>query len=488
MPHDLKKDLFVYQVEDSNRILNSPETLGNTNFLNFSEMGTGKTPIALNVVEAGNFKMPLVICPNSLRLEWARQIEDWIGPNLAAVCKIDSYQKLDPLFHMTEKGQKYFILNYESLRKDLILEVLQYFPFDIIIFDECHYLRNPKTKAVMGKQKKDPVFGFYLDGKEGGVWKFLDQHPKSYILPLSGSPLMNLPTDIYVPLSLVKPERFKRETRAYTGFTYEHGLWASGAYGNYMYGSRNMTKLKEETAPFTIRRTKKEVLPFLPDKYYRRTELVMKDDQRALYNRMETELKILLDSGEPLWSTSVLATLTRLRQINLDPKIVGVTCSSAKTDYIVETVESTGEKIVIFSCFEKYIELLSLIFAETPFVKITGTVPVNERQESVKKFQEDPSIKLCLCTIQTGGEGITLTAASNVILSDRWWNNPRNNQAVDRLHRIGQLSGVQVIIPVVEDSVDQTLDEILNRKDQLTNEYLGESAVTSGILSGIKYR
>jgi SNF2 family DNA or RNA helicase len=240
-------------------------------------------------------------------------------------------------------------------------------------------------------------------------------------------------------------------------------------------------QLRDRTNHLIIRRTKKEVLPFLPDKYYRRTLLGMQPDQRKLYKQMEDELQVLLDTGEPLWSTSVLSTLTRLRQINLDPKILGITASSAKTDYIVDLIESTNEKIVIFSTFEKYIFLLSLMYPNES-ITITGEVPVDERAKRVKRFQEDPSIKLCLGTIQTMGEGVTLTAASNVVLADRWWNEPTNQQAIDRLHRIGQKEAVQVLFQICEDSVDETLDAILARKGDSSQEYMQENQVRSMII------
>lgn len=479
---NLPDDLYEYQREDSARMLSG------SNWLNFSEMGVGKTPETLNLIEEGGFQIPLIICPNSLRLEWKRQIEDWIGPNHCAVCTTDSYTKLGPILHSFKNNQKYKVLNYEALRNETNLEILSHIPFDIIVFDEIHKLRNPQTKLVEGAYDKDEArFLGASREKKGGAWKFLNQHLNAKIIGLSGSPIMNYPNDLYVPLSVINPEEYPREIHPWRHFMYKYCLWSDGKYGPYMYGTQNLKQLREETNPFIIRRTKKEVLPFLPDKYYRRVMLEMQKDQRKLYNQMESELKILLDTGEPLWSTNVLSCLTRLRQINLDPKIVGVTSSSAKTDFIMDTIESTDEKLVIFSCFEKYIYLLHLIFeqANIPHSMVTGKVPVNQRQEEVKRFQEDDKIKLCLGTIQAMGEGITLTASSNVILSDRWWNQPVCDQAIDRLHRIGQKNAVQVMYPICEDSVDAVLDQILARKHEASQSYYSETEVRQTILGGI---
>ncbi|KKM76863.1 hypothetical protein LCGC14_1375770, partial [marine sediment metagenome] len=336
----LPEDLYEYQRIDALRMSG-----GDQNWLNFSEMGVGKTPEAIQTIEDGGFKVPLIVCPNSLRLEWKRQIGEWVGEDITAISHPDSYQKLNALvYSFVKKWKKYRIINYETFRTPRNLELLVQMPFDIIIFDEIHKLRNPKTKQVKG------------------VWKFLDSFPNARVIGLSGSPIMNYPNDLYVPLSCIDPEKYPRDMQGWRVFMYKYCYWSDGQWGPQIYGSRNMPELKERTEPYVIRRTKKEVLPFLPEKTYTRTLLEMKADQRKLYNEMETHLQILLDTGEPLYSTNVLSTLTRLRQINLDPEIVGRSVSSAKTEYILDVVESTDEKVVIFSCFEKYIKRLQLLF------------------------------------------------------------------------------------------------------------------------------
>lgn len=456
--------------------------------LNFSEMGVGKTPETLQVIEKGNFKIPLIICPNSLRWEWKRQIDEWVGENQCAVCTGSADLKALTLINSFKEKRKYRIMNYEALRIPLLIEMLSHIPFDIIIFDEIHKLRNPRTKLVEGytkKRKLEEVFLGKDKEREGGAWNFLNQHNGGVIIGLSGSPIMNYPNDLYVPLSCVRPDRYPRSINPWRHFMYKYCLWADSRYGPYVYGTRQLEELRRETEPFTIRRTKKEVLPFLPEKVHRRIPLEMKPDQRKLYNQMEKELKILLDTGEPLYSPNVLSCLTRLRQINIDPKILGITCSSAKTEFIFDTISSTDEKLVIFSCFEKYIHLLHLLLPNTPHVVVTGRIHPDKRIEEVRKFQEDASIKLCLGTIQAMGEGVTLTAASNALIADRWWNQPSNLQAEDRLHRIGQTRGVQIILPVVRESIDALLDEILDRKHEASHAYYPEQEVRQTVLSNL---
>lgn len=439
--------------------------------MKWAEPGVGKTPITIWAIEQSNYKLPLVICPSSLKFEWAKQIKEWTGLE-SAITRPGTYSRLHDFVYAN--GAKYRIMNYETLNNDDNRHLLEHFPFDVIVLDEIHKLRNAKTHQLKKIVRN--------------AWEFMDFFLRAKIIGLSGSPIMNYPNDLYGPLSVCFPDRYPRKLANLRDFMRRYMLYAPGRFGYYAYGSRNIPTLKEETKDLIIRRTKKEVLAFLPDKYYQRPELEMKADQRKLYDQMERELKVLLDTGEPLWSPTVLSTLTRLRQINLDPKIVGVTASSAKTEFLYDLIESTDEKLVIFSCFERYIYLLSEILKawKKDVAVVTGPIPVEKRAREVQRFQEDDRCQIFLGTLQTAGEGITLTASSTVVLIDRWWNEPANQQAVDRLHRIGQKSAVQVILPICSKSVDALLDDILQRKHEASQAYYQEAEVRSSIFGALK--
>ena len=461
----LPDDLYPYQKEDLERLLSST-----SNFLNLSEMGTGKTPVAIGLAMLGGYKKTLVVCPNSLQLEWRRQIRDWAGVEPEVSRKTSSWRRLQPLFADIlgkSNGSPFFIINYESFRTLKHREVLKFYPFDLIILDEGHRLRNADTSQTRGM----------LD--------FLSSHPNSRLLVMTGSPIVNNPADLHTLLRMVNPERYGRFSKM--EFINDYCYYWRTRYGIKVYGTKNLDVLRERTGAYTVRRTKKEVLPFLPDKFYRRTILEMEPEQRDVYDQMENELWVLLDNGEPLWAPNVLSLLTRLRQLNLEPAILGVPAPSVKTNFIKEILEDTDEKFVIFSCFEKYIKYLQYTL---PYkhIAITGDVPVEERSELVRQFQEDDSVRLALGTTQCMGEGITLTAASNVIMTDRWWSPAVNLQAEDRLHRIGAKSAVQVILPVNEDSIDESLDGILAGKMKFSTEFLNEKDVMQETLEDRRRR
>ncbi len=453
--HNLPDDLYDYQKEDAARL-----QTGN-NWFNFSEMGVGKTPEALQVCEAEGYRRVLIICPNSLRWEWARQIKEWTGED-AGVSLRAARKRLDNFFL---RPTKYYVINYESFRISRYKEILFGLPWDCIIMDEAHKLKNPRS--VQSKGLLDFCRKF---------------QGKAKLMALTGTPMVNHPADLHTLLCMLQPQDFHPSARR--SFIDRYCIWRPTQYGMKITGGKNLEELRRITSPYSIRRTKKEVLPFLPDKYFRVADLTMPDDQRDAYETMENELFLLLDNGLELWAPNVLALLTRLRQLNLDPAILGRQISSSKTEFLSDLVEEltdNGQKLVIFSCFATYIEYLRHLFKDISHVTLTGEVKAEDRARAVQLFQEDPSIKLAMGTMQAAGEGITLTAASNVILMDRWWSPAVNNQAIDRLHRISQKNSVQVIIPVNLDSIDESLSEILRRKEGYATDYFDEKDVISEV-------
>ena len=491
---DLDRDLFQHQREDLERLLRSKES-----YCLFSEMGTGKTPIAIGLATKGNYPKTLVICPKTLRLEWARQIQDWTGVS-PSVSRRGTSRRLETLFSdFLGKGESnpWFIVNYDTFRSKKHREVLNMYPFDLIVMDEVHRLRNQDTSTTRG------------------VMEFLECQEGARVLAMTGSPIVNRPEDLHTILEIVKPEEYNRYTRrefenAYTQYEYVEmkrckecgkvttliyahqctscgSSWFKRFRSKKLVGVQGLDRLRSRIDKFTIRRTKNEVLKFLPEKYYRRVLLEMSPEQREAYDQMEDELFLMLDDGTPLWAPSMLALLIRLRQLNLEPEIVGVHTPSVKTSFIRDLVEENG-KLVIFSTFEKYITYLHLTL-DVPHITITGDTPSDDRIPLAMRFNEDPELKLCLATVgpaSPGGEGLTLTGASNVVFADRWWTPTTNSQAEDRLHRITQKNAVQVIIPVVEDSIDQILDQKLEQKKQMSDEFLGDTLMMQEVIEDLR--
>lgn len=459
---NIPDNLFEHQKEDVRTVAQS-----NRNYLILSEMGVGKTPEAISIAMVNQYKNVLVLVPKSLRLEWGRQVEQWTGQK-PIICHRSSSKRLLPLIDEKlrpmlkgESTPPFFILNYDTMRKDSYRELLENIPWDLIIMDEVHHLRNLETKTT----KK--------------VLDFLDTQKKhSQVILMTGSPIVNSPLDFYTLLMMIDPVRYSRQNRF--EWLNEYTYWTPQRGKPKIHGTKNTDQFKREIKPFSIQRKKEEVLQYLPEKLIRTATLEMEEDQQTIYDQMSSDLCIMLDDGEPFNASGILALLTRLRQLNLDPRLVNMTRSSSKTDFILDLVqEDTTQKIVIFTTFATYVELLSqdLNKLGITHVTFTGKTPADKVGEQVKQFQEDPTMQVALGTIKVMGEGITLTSASTVVLMDRWWTPSANNQAVDRLHRPGQHNSVNVILPSNDGSIDQNLDSVLNLKQSITDSLMDDNVM-----------
>lgn len=202
-----------------------------------------------------------------------------------------------------------------------------------------------------------------------------------------------------------------------------------------------------------------------------------------------------LADGQSLSAPGTLAALIRLRQLNLDPRIIGVDAGSSKTDFFLDTLDSmgidkvsNGQKLVVFSTFREYIFRLERLLRERDikFRSIHGGKSQDERNEAQFTFQNNPEVPIILGTIATMGVGLTLTASSNVFMADRWWNPMLNEQAIDRTHRISQKNAVQVIIPVNNHSMDASLDRILAKKSLMSSVYFQEQDTVRAVLEDLQ--
>ncbi len=343
------------------------------------------------------------------------------------------------------KPTAYFIIHYEGLRKADTQEILNLMDFDLVCFDEAHKLRNANTQQFKGAET--------LEVKQGKVF-------------ISGSPVVNSPLDVYALLALSEPGVWTRNS-----FLAMYTFGSQGQWGYKVHGVRNQASLRKEVHERSIRRTKSEVLSQLPPKVMQEVPLELSEAQRKVYERMEKDFFALLEDGTPLHSPNMMSQLMRLRQITTDPTILGVSSPSVKTDAVMGYMEET-DKVVVFSIFKTFINVLAkeMEKAHISYVRLTGDESPQERAAAVDAFQTDPKIKACIGTMQVMGESITLTAASAVILVDRWWSPAVNDQAVDRLHRPGQHNSVQVISLVAQDTIDQYVEEVLSTKRGFASE------------------
>ena len=392
--------LYPYQVEDVKTLTEKSRCILG------SEMGVGKTAEVLTLVKQEDLAYVLVICPKSGISEWEYQIEQWLGK---------------------EWLDRFTILNYEKLRRATVVAALIQYDWDLICFDECHKLKNHKAKQTKG------AFNITRNG--------------SRVILMSGTPMMAGPQDLFSLLNIIDSTTFKSYNAFRDHFCNVIQL-PKPPFPVIIVGAKkeNQEELSNILSKYMIRREKKDVLD-LPPKTYRTIPVELKPSQLVKYKQMEDELFVLLDSGERISAPAVTAQITRLRQICLEPNLLSqvekVSTPSAKTVRLLDLIEDIKSPIIVYTVFEKYTRILDaeLTKHHISHTLYTGNVSVNNRTKAKMEFQQG-KYKVLIGTITTMGLIITLTISHTVIFTDNYWTPAVNEQAVDRVHRIGQVHPV----------------------------------------------
>jgi SWI/SNF-related matrix-associated actin-dependent regulator 1 of chromatin subfamily A len=404
---------FPYQAEGVEAMLQQESTLL------ADEMGLGKTIQALLVARSCAMRT-LVVCPASLSINWQREKDKW-APEIDLT--ITTWTKAKDV---TEK-------------------------FDFVILDEAHYAKNQKsirTQAV----------------------KEIVRHAKRSLF-LTGTPIMNRPIELYSLLNMAKhplAANWKNfVTRYCDGVETRHGWDVTGA--------SNLNDLKEKLGSWMLRRTKGEVLKQLPPKT-RILSIIENASDRLLALTMQQKIlaKEARKSKKRLKEISEQqAEFTKLAEVRAE-----IALEKAPHAFLeaIDMLDEIG-KLIVFWHHKEPLEIMytRLQTAGIECVKLTGDMNVVERTESVDRFQKGTA-RVILLTFGVGSEGITLTAASNILMCECEWTPSRLLQAEDRAHRIGQENPVTIRYLVVNDSLDARIAKVAQEKSEMIEEVLdGES-------------
>lgn len=448
MPEHLH--LYPFQVEDLRRMDSMPHVLM------FHEMGLGKTIMAINHIMEKDLLPALIISPKSLKLNWYDEIEKWTG--LKSLYTESADEAVEVYFNPETDRRNFFLLHHEALAYcsgDPVREMLTRIGWKTVLLDEAHRFRNlhaERTRTLLEFSGRDKSTKFML---------------------LTGTPIVNSTFDLFPMLKLIGAED---NTESFLD-SYTRGHQTN--YGYKIYGSKNTEGLLDKLKDIRIRRTKEEVLKDLPEKLVQTIKLVMPESQRTTYDNFERMLCIMLDDGEPLTSSNVLSMVTRLRQLSLDPSIVGKKTGSSKTQAILELLEQSQDKWIVASTSKKYIKLLE---EKIPGMLImTGDESLLERYNNQRKFRENPMVKVLGVTMQTGGVGWNFQVANQIIIADPWFNAATIDQQIDRVHRLGQKKRVSVYKLVNERSIDEDIYEIIDRKSKIAEEFNLTSTIAKKI-------
>jgi superfamily II DNA or RNA helicase len=241
--------------------------------------------------------------------------------------------------------------------------------------------------------------------------------------------------------------------------------------------------LQRLVRPFVLRRTKAQVLTELPAKIVDKRYCELGSEQRALYRRvLESRgkpLRAQLRTGAPVSYVHIFAALNYLKQICNHPASAGGgfggDAGSGKWDLFVELLDecmSSGLKVVVFSQYLPMLDIIEkhLVMGDIGHASIRGVT--RDRGDEIARFREDPDCRVFSASLRAGGLGIDLTSASVVIHYDRWWNQAREDQATDRVHRLGQSKGVQVLKLIARNTIEEKIDALIESKAALASDLI----------------
>jgi SNF2 family DNA or RNA helicase len=469
------------------------------------EQGTGKSAQIISTFKAlkeqGRATKMMVLCPSSVKGSWAKDIAKFT--DLTSVI-IEGVPKQRRLLY----GQSYdiIIIGYETYLSDFGVtnkssqNIIPLPSVQILVCDECQRLvrfRNKTTQAILILKEKLRVEYMYL---------------------LTGTPIVNKVEDIWSLLCLINPDivgEFWQFRNRYCVMEYQEIKMLDRAKRKMgiferivkkipkVIGYKNLDELKVKIEPFYIRREKKDVLKDLPDKIYETYEIELTKKQRELYEFLRADFANafkdidVTPANALIWFIRAKQTCDSAELVDTENK------ESAKLDELRDLLEDLmprdkdrnylpgAHSVVLFSQYREMTDILVREFEDYSPLYLHGQVKSQDRQILIDAFQNDSDkFKLFISTLRAGGVGITLTAADVVILYDKWFSPSANNQAMDRVHRIGQKNAVTVIDFICKDTLEERVEKILERKKAMFEGIFGEdegmlAKLTSSELKGL---
>lgn len=416
------------------------------------DMGLGKTLQAIIAITQFKKDHPksisIIICPTSLVYNWKEEFFKF-NQHLRTL-PVDGTPTQRKKLLNDIKDFDVIITSYSLLQKDI--EFYKQFPFGYCILDEAQAIKNRGTRNA----------------------KSVKMLQATHRLILTGTPIENSLEELWSLFDFLMPGLLS----SYDRFLEKYIRNPNTSVGN------NLDILRRKISPFILRRMKKDVLSELPDVSEIIYRCHLSEIQQELYHSYAKSAREELSSlvkkeGFEKVQIHVLATLTRLKQICCHPAIfakenpeIG---DSSKYDMLMELLQTLmegGHKTVIFS---QYTKMLSIIRNDLQkkginFEYLDGSS--KNRLSIVKKFNEDPNIPIFLVSLKAGGTGLNLVGADTVIHYDMWWNPAVENQATDRVHRIGQKNSVSSYKLVTSNTIEEKILELQNRKRGLVKKVI----------------
>ncbi|HEX4949739.1 MAG TPA: DEAD/DEAH box helicase, partial [Blastocatellia bacterium] len=421
------------------------------------DMGLGKTVQTLALLERDwqqNGKRPvLLVCPMSVVGNWQKEAARFT-PDLPVLIHHGLGRSKDATFKKQANQQALVISSYSLLHRD------QHLFADIhwagVILDEAQNIKNAETKQARAARalKSDyriALTGTPVENNVGDLWSILEFLNPGFL----GTPA-EFRRNFFLPIQAQRDE----EATA---------------------------KLKRLTTPFILRRVKtdKAIISDLPDKIEMKVFCTLTKEQASLYAAVVADMSRELNDAEGIKRKGlVLATLTKLKQVCNHPAhllgdnsaLPGRSGKLARLTEMLEEALATGDRALIFTQFAEMGTMVRQHLQETfgqEVLFLHGAVPQKKREQMVERFQQANGPSLFILSLKAGGTGLNLTAANHVFHFDRWWNPAVENQATDRAFRIGQQRNVQVHKFLCVGTLEEKIDEMIERKQTIASSIVG---------------
>lgn len=388
------------------------------------EMGLGKTITALAHVHQEQAYPALVVCPAVVVGNWKREANTWLPDKNVQVIKKGTDQ-IDPKADIV-------VASYALAGK-----VAKDKRFEQVICDEAHYLKNyqaKRTKEIVAIAKESPRR-----------------------LLLSGTPVTNRPKDLFSQLEVLDVTGNGTPMGNFFRFAERYCGGHQGRYGYEADGATNLKELNQRLRDGTyLRRDKSQVLAELPEK--QRQTLYVEPDPETKRRIKEIEAEYQRDKQAHVQGAALKAMTNEM-----------VAVGKGKIPFAAQFMEDfaeSGKKLIVFANLKEIQkELLEKVHElGVGAVHISGEDSSEQRDAAVQKFQNDPSAKFAICSLKAAGVGITLTAASDVLMVEQDWTPANLDQAEDRAHRMGQKNAVNVTYLVMGGTIDHDLEKVISQK------------------------
>ena len=425
----------------------------------FNEQRTGKTPTILVSVK-DKMKKGIIVCPAGLKLNWQREVKVWLEKEAVVITGTPTVRKrLYEAFNRNTYG--IIVIGYETLRQDMGT-LFTPKPFDVLITDEVHRVRNYKTK------QSKALYHLSLAAES--------------VYALTGTPAVNHPSDVYGILKLLRPKKYS----SYWQFIDRYFGVEEGYFGKQILGVKKdrLNEFTQMLNDISVNRKRKDVMAWIPKITERKIELEMNTKQERHYKKALKEFLYGLE-GDEKDIPNTLAQLTRLRQICVDPSLLELDAVSEKTEFIKEFLDDNTGSVIIFSSFTSYLNHLASVVDGAAL--LTGEQSAEEKEEAVRSFQRGDR-RVLLANIRAGGVGFTLDRADTVIFMDRSYNPVDNEQAADRFVPTDpnkEYGAKEIIDIVMKNSVEEGINRLLKEKQNVisyVNTYIENLGVNLGLL------